>query len=105
MPQHTDETVIKVQYSFLGGAHLFKSADVPGLRAASPDLRSAYNAVSIQLGILLTKALGEPMRVAPLMPFEEWHSRYVEAAQRSAPPPWVCKWNTMKTPESVATSW
>ena len=60
MQQRQTGDVIQVQYSFLGGAHLFKSAQAPGLRAASPDLEEAYNEVAIQLGLLFPQDNGEP---------------------------------------------
>jgi len=72
MEQDHTRKAVKVFYSYVDGAHFFVSHEVKGLCAASRDLRAAYRAVGIQLGMLLAKKGEEPRAFEPSVPVEEF---------------------------------
>lgn len=68
----TNVGVFLVIYQEIDGAHFFTSQEVPGLCAASTDLRVAFEEVAVQLGALLTEKVGAPVVCEPHAGFEQF---------------------------------
>ena len=65
---------VQVLYAYIDGAHFFTSFQVKGLCAASEDLETAFNEVSVQLGELLSDQLGKPVECVPQVTLEEFEA-------------------------------
>lgn len=90
---------IKVEYSYVDGAHFFtgKDAFALGLCVAHADLKTAFEEVPVQLVNLLEVNKGIKAKVVPGVTFEEL-SNWVKASQQPATPKIKPKQTTANLP-------
>ena len=80
------QTTVRVDYSHVGGWHVFRSDEIPGLYIASEDAERAYNDVSAAIKLLLELDFGVECRVERELSFTEFRRAAMGHVEHTEPP-------------------